>query len=1019
MPMGLRKIMSVFLTVFMMLGIMPVNTFAEGDTTPPAFVEGYPQDNPQGAGSRRINIVIKAQEPCFYSVVMLPNGADAPSKEQVRDRRDADGQPADWWTDRRDTPITDTSVSLLVPQHSTDYDVYVVLLDAAGNLSEPEKLDVISPPPGDYFALGYPQVGAVQANGSNQVAVKLKLQNTDEGANGRVYIALLPDGAAEPSVQQVYEGKDGNGNAAVYTSGQSFTPDMDHTVLVTGATGGTDYDLYLVADDAGAVALAYCTDVIKLNVTTPPDIPGNVCKIGETGYATLQAAVDAADYTPTTIMLLKGFTTVQGLVISGKQITLALNGYTVNIDNPGTMGLQMQGGTLALSGEGELNVKGSVYGLWANGGTATVTNAASGVDSAAIGVYAQSGAQVAVRENASGSAHGVKAQSSATKVTVNGDVSNTQMEKAVNSSAAEVVIKGDVNSDGDGVYANTGKVTVEGNVNAVRAGVWTENIGTEVYVKGNLHANSFGIILSGSGSVTVDGEITLTSPLAYIRLSSDLEKEDGVPDAGKPGYLKYSALGSPGVVWVKAPVANVCEIDGTGYATLDAALNTVGTTFKVVKLLQTIDDNDGLIIDNKKITFDLNGHNLNVSNPLGFGLIVTNGGRVEYIGNGQFNVSGKSGVSASTNLASVRVTSVTSTDTANGVGAEVRSGNGSIIVEGDISAVSTFIRIGSVNLSQGQGISDPGKGGFLKFSGSPGAVTGAVWVKGYDVTVSGGTATSSRALKDGTITITADAAPSGRRFKEWSITPAVTFVEGGLTSATAKFTMPAQAVTVEAVYEAIPAAVDSVTANPSSGGGGRNSLSTYGADYKAPVPAFSDIANHWAKDNIDFVVSRGLLSGTGASTFSPNTSITRADFLMALGKLSGADMSVYKTSGFTDVKSMGTAMPYIEWAVKNGIVQGIGGGKFGPDMQITREQMAVMMVNYVKATNDKLPVSQEEAPFADDAKIGSWASAAVKDIRQAGIIVGKSNNLFDPQGSATRAEASTILRRFVESVVTI
>jgi hypothetical protein len=674
------------------------------------------------------------------------------------------------------------------------------------------------------------------------------------------------------------------------------------------------------------------------------------------------------------------------------------------------------------------------------------------------------------------------------------------MENAIDSSAAEGVIKGDVNSDGDGVYANMGKVTVEGNVNAVRAGVWAENIGTEVYVKGKLHANSFGIILSGSGSVTVDGEMTVTAPLAYIRLSDDLEKEDGVPDAGKPGYLKYSALGSSGIVWVKAPVTNICEINGIGYATLDAALDTVGTTFKTVKLLQTIDDNDGLLIDNKKITFDLNGHNLSISNPSGIGLIVTNGGRVEYIGDGQFNVSGKSGVSASTNLTSAIVTNVTSTDIANGVGAyaynyatidvknnvtggsasvvaqergqvtvegnvaggsvglhaqggrilvygdasaanigafteqdntmitvkknlsapvgaEVRSGNGSIIVEGDISAASTFIRIGSVNMGQMQGISDLGKGGFLKFSDGSGTVTGAVWVKGYAVTISGGTATSSRALKDGTITIIADAAPSGQRFKEWSITPSVTFVEGGLTSATTKFAMPAQAVTVAAVYEAIPAAVDSVTGSPSAGGGdGRNSLSTQGVGNRAPVPVFSDIANHWAKDNIDFVVSRGLLSGTGASTFSPNAVITRADFLMALGRLSGADVSVYKTSGFTDVKSVSAAMPYIEWAVKNGIIQGIGDGRFGPDQQITREQMAVMMVNYAKATNDKLPVSQQEVPFADDSKIGSWASAAVKDIRQAGIIVGKSNNLFDPQGSATRAEASTILRRFVEFV---
>ena len=197
----------------------------------------------------------------------------------------------------------------------------------------------------------------------------------------------------------------------------------------------------------------------------------------------------------------------------------------------------------------------------------------------------------------------------------------------------------------------------------------------------------------------------------------------------------------------------------------------------------------------------------------------------------------------------------------------------------------------------------------------------------------------------------------------------------------------------------------------------RNSLSTYGVGYKTPAPSFTDTAKHWAKDNIDFVASRDLISGTSATTFAPNTDITRADFLMALGRLSGADVSSYKTSSFTDVESIDNAMPYIEWAVKNKIVSGYGNGKFGPIDSITREQMAVMMVNYAKATGYKLPVSKQANTFADDAKISAYAKDAVKAIQQTGIINGKDNNRLDPQGNATRAEASTILRRFVELVI--
>lgn len=83
-----------------------------------------------------------------------------------------------------------------------------------------------------------------------------------------------------------------------------------------------------------------------------------------------------------------------------------------------------------------------------------------------------------------------------------------------------------------------------------------------------------------------------------------------------------------------------------------------------------------------------------------------------------------------------------------------------------------------------------------------------------------------------------------------------------------------------------------------------SSLSTYGVGYKAPAPAFTDTAKQWAKDNIDFVVSLALISGTSATTFAADTSIIRVDFLMALGRLSDADVSIYKASRFTVVSEL-------------------------------------------------------------------------------------------------------------------
>lgn len=195
-----------------------------------------------------------------------------------------------------------------------------------------------------------------------------------------------------------------------------------------------------------------------------------------------------------------------------------------------------------------------------------------------------------------------------------------------------------------------------------------------------------------------------------------------------------------------------------------------------------------------------------------------------------------------------------------------------------------------------------------------------------------------------------------------------------------------------------------------------NNNSIYGVGYRAS-DSFTDTVNHWGKGNIDFVVNHGLISGITATAFEPDTNITRGDFLMALGKLSGTDIAIYKTSSFTDISSTNRAMPYIEWAAKNGIVHGIGNNEFGPNLQITREQMAVMMQNYTKATQHNLLISRQYNAFEDDIKISSWAKDAVKTIQQAGIINGKDNNLFDPQGNATRAEASTILCKFIELVI--
>ncbi len=194
-------------------------------------------------------------------------------------------------------------------------------------------------------------------------------------------------------------------------------------------------------------------------------------------------------------------------------------------------------------------------------------------------------------------------------------------------------------------------------------------------------------------------------------------------------------------------------------------------------------------------------------------------------------------------------------------------------------------------------------------------------------------------------------------------------------------------------------------------------FSVYGVSYKAPSAKFTDIDTNWAKDSIDFVVGRGLLSGTSKTTFAPDNAMTRGTLVTALGRLAGADAKAYTTNSFTDVKADSPFRPYIEWAYSKGIIQGIGNGQFAPDRAITREEIAIIFANYARATGYKLPVTRTTAAFADASSIGSTYKDSVTAMQQAGIIMGETNNKFNPKYNATRVEVSAMLHRYIKLII--
>jgi len=179
---------------------------------------------------------------------------------------------------------------------------------------------------------------------------------------------------------------------------------------------------------------------------------------------------------------------------------------------------------------------------------------------------------------------------------------------------------------------------------------------------------------------------------------------------------------------------------------------------------------------------------------------------------------------------------------------------------------------------------------------------------------------------------------------------------------------------------------------------------------------FADMPHHWATPRVTFAAARRLVEGIGDNQFAPDEPMTRAMFARLIANVESADLSLFDISRFADVDSNEWYSPAIAWASSVGIVDGNGDGTFGPNDLINREQMAAMLANYFNYKNFSLP-NIPTGDFADENDIAEWALDAVRLIQKAGIVGGKPGNLFDPQGSATRAEAAAILANFIDVYV--
>ena len=210
------------------------------------------------------------------------------------------------------------------------------------------------------------------------------------------------------------------------------------------------------------------------------------------------------------------------------------------------------------------------------------------------------------------------------------------------------------------------------------------------------------------------------------------------------------------------------------------------------------------------------------------------------------------------------------------------------------------------------------------------------------------------------------------------------------------FTMPDRAVTVKATFAPLPGDAE----KPCDGG------------TDCPSRSFTDLSGvgTWYHEAVDYALRNNLMGGYGNGLFGPNNNLTRAQLAQILYNREGRP-AVTGGSPFTDVVNGTWYSDAIIWAAANGIVGGYGNGRFGPNDNITREQLATILWRYSKSP----AATNKELHFNDVDEISGYALDAIRWAVEHGILNGFSGGRLGPKGLATRAQVAQMLKNFIEN----
>ena len=183
---------------------------------------------------------------------------------------------------------------------------------------------------------------------------------------------------------------------------------------------------------------------------------------------------------------------------------------------------------------------------------------------------------------------------------------------------------------------------------------------------------------------------------------------------------------------------------------------------------------------------------------------------------------------------------------------------------------------------------------------------------------------------------------------------------------------------------------------------------------------FGDVlSDAWYYNDVMWAYSNGLMNGTASDKFSPNAKLTRAMIVTILWRLEGSPETEEELhTNFADVVQGAYYESAVSWAAKNEIIFGYGEGLFGPNDDITREQLATILWRYAQYKG--MDVSSGEntniLSYNDALAVGEYAIPAMQWACAEGIITGKPGGILDAKGGATRAESAAMLHRFVNAM---